>query len=359
MTQSQSMDPAAEVQIEVLYIVLVFADITSILGALTVLISFWRLKLLRNHVTRIISYFCITSFIKDSIGLILTLTGASSFNSFSCILYSIVITYGSLSCWLWTLCLAISIYLLIVKRYQEAEKLEKYYFFVCWGIPIAPTVVMLAKDTVEYLGSWCWIGDDYSNYRFGLFYIPFFVIFALSAILVGLTMRYTYQVIHQGVSENKDKHGTYQFKLVNYIIVFLICWIFAVVNRILNSLGHYPYAINLLHTYFSVSHGFYASCVFVYNNPLLWRYIAARVLGMFALCGCCVERFKRLDRNKNNNNQSPYSSSRGANNKNNIDMEDNPNYEEDVIEEAAADPTGADTIPHSGGGHHPSAGGEA
>ncbi|EFA84701.1 G-protein-coupled receptor [Heterostelium album PN500] len=305
------VDPMTQIEIDLLYSVLLLADITSIIGTFIVLIGFWRLKLLRNHVTRVISCFCLTSFLKDLMSMTLTLTDSAQYGGFPCYLYSIVITYGSLSCWLWTLCLAISIYLMIVRRYPEPEKLERYYFFVCWGLPLISTIIMLSKDLVHFLGNWCWIGEQYTPYRFALFYVPFFIIFGVSAILVGLTCHYTYQVIHNGVSDNKDKHITYQFKLVNYIIVFLVCWIFAVINRILNAIGLFPYACNLLHTYLSLSHGFYASVAFIYNNPLMWRFIGSKFIRLFTIFGFCVETAKRLEKNKNNNNPSPYSSSRG------------------------------------------------
>ncbi|EGG19897.1 G-protein-coupled receptor [Cavenderia fasciculata] len=206
----------------------------------------------------------------------------------------------------------ISIYLLIVKRFQDPERLEKYYYGICWGLPMISTIIMLAKNLVEPVVGWCWIGGDYTAYRFGIFYVPFFIIFATSAVLVGLTCQYTYKVIHNGVSDNKERHIKYQFKLVNYIIVFLVCWIFAVINRIINSLDIFDYTCNMLHTYLSISHGFYASIVFIYNNPLMWRYFGAKILGLFTPFGFCVERAKQLDRNKNNNNPSPYSSSRGV-----------------------------------------------
>eukprot|EP01133_Synstelium_polycarpum_P006688 gene6688-7777_t len=320
-------DPGSKSKSDLLYAALLIADITSILGCLTVLIGFWRLKLLRNHVTRVISCFCITSCIKDSIALILTITKSAESSTFACYLYSIVITYGSLSCWLWTLCLAISIYVLIVQRCPEIEKLEKYYFFICWALPIISTVTMLAKNMVAYVDVWCWISDHYNGWRFGLFYVPFFIIFGVSAILVGCTCHYTWKVIKGGVSDNKDKYITYQFKLVNYIIVFLVCWIFAVINRILNIASLYPYWINLLHTYLSVSHGFFASVMFVYNNPLMWRYFGSKFIKIFTFFGFCLETSRKLDRNKDNNNPSPYASSRGVSTqKVDIDMAMNTPY---------------------------------
>ncbi|EAL70653.1 hypothetical protein ACTFIW_012028 [Dictyostelium discoideum] len=296
-------------------VLLLFADFSSMLGCMAVLIGFWRLKLLRNHVTKVIACFCATSFCKDFPSTILTLTNTAVNGGFPCYLYAIVITYGSFACWLWTLCLAISIYMLIVKREPEPERFEKYYYLLCWGLPLISTIVMLAKNTVQFVGNWCWIGVSFTGYRFGLFYGPFLFIWAISAVLVGLTSRYTYVVIHNGVSDNKEKHLTYQFKLINYIIVFLVCWVFAVVNRIVNGLNMFPPALNILHTYLSVSHGFWASVTFIYNNPLMWRYFGAKILTVFTFFGYFTDVQKKLEKNKNNNNPSPYSSSRGTSGK--------------------------------------------
>ncbi|KAK5583277.1 hypothetical protein RB653_004868 [Dictyostelium firmibasis] len=319
------------------YAVLLIADFTSIIGCTLVLLGFWRLKLLRNHITKIITFFCSTSLAKDLISTLLTLIEKKQSNgTFQCYLYATVITYGSLACWLWTLCLSFSIYNLIVKREPEPEKFEKYYHIFCWVVPFIMTVIMLSKNVVEVTGNWCWIGNTYVGYRFGLFYGPFLAIWFLAAVLVGLTSRYTYKVIRSSVSDNKDRHMTYQFKLINYIIVFLLCWVFAVVNRIVNGMNMFPAWVSILHTYLSVSHGFYASVTFIYNNPLMWRYLASIILVPFTKFGYFVETQQRLEKNKNNNNHSPVALSNNAqnnhhNNINNINnnncyTNDNSNY---------------------------------
>ncbi|KAN0031506.1 hypothetical protein ACTFIV_005370 [Dictyostelium citrinum] len=299
------------------YAVLLIADFTSIIGCTLVLLGFWRLKLLRNHITKIITFFCSTSLAKDLISTILTLIEKKQSNgTFQCYLYATVITYGSLACWLWTLCLSFSIYNLIVKREPEPEKFEKYYHGICWVIPFIMSVIMLSRSVIEVTGNWCWIGNTYVGYRFGLFYGPFLAIWFLAAVLVGLTSRYTYKVIRSSVSDNKDRHMTYQFKLINYIIVFLLCWVFAVVNRIVNGLNMFPAWVSILHTYLSVSHGFYASVTFIYNNPLMWRYLASIILIPFTKFGYFIETQQRLEKNKNNNNHSPVGLSNNAQNNN-------------------------------------------
>ncbi|KAN0045394.1 hypothetical protein ACTA71_005772 [Dictyostelium dimigraforme] len=297
------------------YTLLLIADFTSIIGCTLVLLGFWRLKLLRNHITKIITFFCSTSLAKDLISTILTLIEKKQSNgSFQCYLYATVITYGSLACWLWTLCLSFSIYNLIVKREPEPEKFEKYYHVFCWVVPFIMSVIMLSKNVIEVTGNWCWIGNTYVGYRFGLFYGPFLAIWFLAAVLVSLTSRYTYKVIRSSVSDNKDRHMTYQFKLINYIIVFLLCWVFAVINRIVNGLNMFPAWVSILHTYLSVSHGFYASVTFIYNNPLMWRYLASIILIPFTKFGYFVETQHRLEKNKNNNNHSPVALSNNAQN---------------------------------------------
>nr|AAB25436.2 cAMP receptor subtype 2 [Dictyostelium discoideum] len=294
--------------------ILLIADFSSIIGCSLVLIGFWRLKLLRNHITKIISLFCATSLFKDVISTIITLLYKpdQTESGFPCYLHAIVITFGSLALWLWTLMLSFSIYNLIVRREPEPERFEKFYFCLCYGLPLISTIVMLSTHIIQPVGGWCWIGDNYDGYRFGLFYGPFFFIWGTSAILVGLTSKYTYSVIRSSVSDNKDKHMTYQFKLINYIVVFLVCWVFAIVNRILNGLNQFPTVPNVLHTYFSVSHGFYASITFIYNNPLMWRYFGAKFLLIFSKFGLFVQAQQRLELNKNNNNPSPIMRSKNA-----------------------------------------------
>ncbi|EGG21523.1 G-protein-coupled receptor [Cavenderia fasciculata] len=296
--------PPTKLQNDALYGMLLLADFSSIVGCLTVLLGFWRLKLLRNHITRVIACFCVTSAIKDFVAVTLTLSKSYATNKFACYVYAVDITFGSFSCWMWTLCLALSIYLVLVRTHHEPERLEKFYMIASWGLPLISCIIMVSVDgLVMNVGSWCWIGQQYQGYRFGLFYIPMFIIYAGAVLLTGLTMYYTYTVIYKNEqSTKKAEHRKYQFKLVNYIVVFLVCWIFAVINRILNAYNLNIYATNLLHTYLSISHGFYASLVFIYNNPVMWRYFVSKVLYPFKLLGLFTETYHYYNKNKLNNN---------------------------------------------------------
>ncbi|EGG19622.1 G-protein-coupled receptor [Cavenderia fasciculata] len=302
-----------EQQNRLIYALLLLADFSSLIGCAVVLLGFWKLKLLRNHITKIISCFCATSFLKDIIATSLTLEGtAFKTKKWACYLYAASINFGSFSCWMWTLCLALSIYLLISRVQINQRKFEIIYMVVSWGLPAISTIIMLSTNIVSNVGSWCWIGTKFVYFRFGLFYIPFFVIFGAAAILVGLTSHYTYVVMHNSkFVRNENHHAVYQFKLVNYIIVFLICWVFAVVNRILNAVNLNIYATNVLHTYLSVSHGFYASLVFIYNNPIMWRFFCSKVLAVCVFFGFGHKLYDHYRKNIDHNNDTSNGSKTG------------------------------------------------
>lgn len=52
---------------------------------------------------------------------------------------------------LWALCMAVNIYLAFYHHYsgKDLKRLEKWYFVVCYGLPLIPAVVLLCIKTEE------------------------------------------------------------------------------------------------------------------------------------------------------------------------------------------------------------------
>lgn len=81
---------------------------------------------------------------------------------------------------LWTLAMAINVYLTFYHRYdaERLKKLELWYIFCCYGIPFLPAVVGIFVATADqgrmYTDAtlWCWIGQKWDIFRVIIFYAP-------------------------------------------------------------------------------------------------------------------------------------------------------------------------------------------
>jgi hypothetical protein len=52
---------------------------------------------------------------------------------------------------LWSFCMALNIYLTFYRRYAEEDikKLEKWYFLLCYGLPLVLAVALISINTAE------------------------------------------------------------------------------------------------------------------------------------------------------------------------------------------------------------------
>jgi len=81
---------------------------------------------------------------------------------------------------LWTLAMACNVYLTFYHKYdaERLKKMEKWYFLICYGIPLVPAVTFIWARTPgkgRIYGNallWCWTTSEYDVLRIATFYGP-------------------------------------------------------------------------------------------------------------------------------------------------------------------------------------------
>lgn len=76
--------------------------------------------------------------------------------------------------------MACNVYLTFYHKYDAArlKKVEKWYFLLCYGLPLVPAIVYIFVQTPgkgRIYGNaflWCWITAEYDFLRIATFYGP-------------------------------------------------------------------------------------------------------------------------------------------------------------------------------------------
>lgn len=130
---------------------------------------------------------------------------------------------------------------LIIREVQDSEILIKLEIICCslsWILPLISAIIAIARTNIGYIGGWCWIVNTGNGniYRFGVFYIPMFVIFTTISILFGIVIYKIYitrkQIKDKLHSKEQKKLYLTIMKLVFFPLGFLVVWLFPIIRRI-------------------------------------------------------------------------------------------------------------------------------
>ncbi|KAI9145174.1 hypothetical protein BKA69DRAFT_1049748 [Paraphysoderma sedebokerense] len=123
-----------------------------------------------------------------------------------CTIQGFFIQYFVLCATLWNGSIAINLLITILLRKGSAYVLsiEKYYHIVCWSFPFLVTFPWLFGG-LQFKGArffndadmWCWIANDYKEFRMWLFYVPIWVIFLFNLIIYVLVGRVLWNATNQ------------------------------------------------------------------------------------------------------------------------------------------------------------------
>ncbi|GLD96153.1 hypothetical protein PINS_up004831 [Pythium insidiosum] len=164
----------------------------------------------------------------------------------TCYVQAFLLQYFYLASYLWTACFAFHLYQIIVVRNEYPERLLWHYRVIGWGIPGATIAFLVLRQLTGHLGvgaadrRWCWISvhtvDDVATWqREGawqqllLFYVPIGVIFLFNAVMYRLILRFL------AFDPMRDR---LKRRIVFYLVVFFLCSIWGVINRIVQFVRH-------------------------------------------------------------------------------------------------------------------------
>ncbi|GAB9469878.1 hypothetical protein Gpo141_00007141, partial [Globisporangium polare] len=168
-----------------------------------------------------------------------------------CYLQAFTLQYFYLASYLWTACFAFHLYQIIVKRNEYPEKYLWVYRSIGWGLPGLILAFLVLRQLTGHLGvgpadrRWCWIAvhteaqDPTAWQREGalqqllLFYAPIGAVFLFNSAVYTRILRF---LAHDPMA------GRFKRKVVVYLVIFFLCSIWGVINRLVQffSATHAP-----------------------------------------------------------------------------------------------------------------------
>ncbi|KAL6860804.1 G-protein coupled receptor protein [Trichoderma novae-zelandiae] len=171
-----------EEQIKVLTIIERTNSSISMVACTFTILTFCFSKYFSKSINRLVFYASFGNLLSD-IAIIMSRDFIDNPNSAGCQIQAFMIQVFLSSDVLWTLAMAINVYLTFYHKYEarDVRKLEPVYLICCYGIPLIPGFALLfAKDHngVRIYGpaiAYCWISSDWALLRILVFYAPIWV----------------------------------------------------------------------------------------------------------------------------------------------------------------------------------------
>lgn len=139
-------------------------SIVSLLCSSTIIILYLSLKKIRTFSQKLVLLMSIS----DIVSCVGSFFGSEK-SGVLCYVQSMLLEFGQLSSVLWTMCMSITLFLvLFLKKKRRYRSAEKYFHVLCWGLPIVMIIIALSTSTIGTVGGYCWISPE--NWQFLHFY---------------------------------------------------------------------------------------------------------------------------------------------------------------------------------------------
>lgn len=189
---------------------------------------------------------------------------------FFCILQGATLQQFSLSSFLWTSAIAITLYQAICRNNSGVARFEYLFHVICWLLPSITVVVCLSIGAFGDAYTWCWIKHDDSAIRFTMFFVPsFLIIIVNSALFIRISI-----FLHQ--QSPAEMAGTVegvriqriQRSMLFFVLILILSWIAPVVNRSYEFMtgGPSPFVLYYFQALAEPLQGFLNSIVYGYND---------------------------------------------------------------------------------------------
>lgn len=300
--------PFLHTQEEVIYTLVRISSGLSAIGSLFILITWFLFSDLHFFSRKLIVYISITdlaSSITFFYGTFLNGYQEGTSPTTGCIVQGMLIQFFYLASYMWTGCLAMHLYQILIKKVDNAEQFEKWYHLFAWGLPLSICGYLLYRELhgASILGgadrAWCWIADHSSRNltweekgvfeQFLCFYVPQVLVFAFNASLYSILIR---QVKGSQLGDKIRK------RLLWYLLAFLFVAVWGLIHRVYQVFipDHKPsYVLSIAESFFGPLQGF-LNCI-VYG---LSKKIAARYCKLWVQQGTAQESYYSSHASSNN-----------------------------------------------------------
>lgn len=227
-------------QLQILYYIVAFCAVLSMLGCMFIWIVYWYFTHLRAFSFKLVLYLSISDFF-HSLGNFYTafLLPRQTHQAF-CYAQAVLDTYFTLSSVLWTSIIAYSLYLVVIRETASISSMERRFHLFCWLSPMVVTLLPLLTDGYGPSPWWCWIKITEENYyidqiwRGVCLYIPLWCVIVFNFYVYIRLIEFIYSM------RDYTQDRMYRLKLIGklrlYPVVLLVCYLFATCNRMLEFL---------------------------------------------------------------------------------------------------------------------------
>ncbi|KAK8160533.1 hypothetical protein IWX90DRAFT_270465 [Phyllosticta citrichinensis] len=187
------MTPQQEYAIEVVERVM---SSISLASTLFIILTFTAFPSFRKPINRLVVYASVGNILVNiativSVSAIPTRGGSPELCRFQGFFIQMFMPADSL----WTLCMALNVYLTFFHNYnaEDLRNLEVTYAICCYGIPFIPSLIYLILDLSADKGIygpavlWCWVSSGHEWMRIAFFYVPVWVVIGTTLIIYAST----------------------------------------------------------------------------------------------------------------------------------------------------------------------------
>jgi hypothetical protein len=174
-------------QLEAISIIERVCSVLSLLGSSFVIGTFVLSKTFHKPINRLVFYASFGNMMSN-VGTLMSRSYTDQPNSAGCQAQAMLIQWFLPADALWTLTMAINVYLTFYFRFdaRRLRRMEIPYLLACYGIPFVPAVTYLFiknEDGVRVYGNaslWCWVSREWGIWRIITFYGPVWLIVGLT-----------------------------------------------------------------------------------------------------------------------------------------------------------------------------------
>ncbi|KAH7148442.1 G-protein coupled receptor [Dactylonectria macrodidyma] len=179
------------------------SSVVSLIGCLFIIVTFSYSKAFHKPINRLIFFASFGNAVVN-IATIMATSYVGSPNSLGCQTQAFLIQMLMPADALWTLVMAINVYLTFYRQYNAVDlrKNEFLYLICCFGIPFIPAVTFAFIEDVDgktVYGNavlWCWISKEWEVWRVLTFYGPIWIIILIT---MGIYMRTGIDIYRNGI----------------------------------------------------------------------------------------------------------------------------------------------------------------
>lgn len=257
------------------YYVGLVTSFLSLISCIAIVLIIALVKDMWKHNYRLIMYLALSNTITS----VAFMIPYQSSTSRACTAQGYLNNFGQLSSVLWTGCIMLSLYRLIVFEESENPKLELLYAVIAWIIPSG--ISFISINDYEPAGGWCWISDHENNkwlLILGEFYGPYFGVLIYDIFVCYKIKKYLGKCKDE-LNLRQAKRAVFR-RFVFYPITLIICYLPVIVHRFIIAFRkNYKYNtfLNIFGIFGNCIYGF--ACAVIFGST---KYVRGKLTEM-----CC------------------------------------------------------------------------